>query len=122
MNRKAPTSRPETKAGPKQTVVIGPKREPESETDHNFFGVKEECGHDTTIKIPSGEVPNEKDYCGRHVEVKLTAQQARWLKRLVLNLDHETKRLVCGRVVQNSPDAVRWLIEQYGQTAECATD
>lgn len=56
--------------------------------------------------------PEGKHYQPRHLDIGgLTSRQAMGLARLRTGLDAAAKRLECGRVVQTSADAIRWLLE-----------
>lgn len=59
-------------------------------------------------------------YVVRHVDTTLTDYQARSLRRLVEGLQVRPHRTVNGRIVQSGADAIKWLLEQVGASADAA--
>ena len=66
-----------------------------------------------SIEVPLADVGYDS-YAQRHIEVRMTASQARTLKRLTKALDENQSELIGGRRVITPPDAIRWLLEQIG--------
>lgn len=61
---------------------------------------------------PVGEVGS--GHVVRNVSMRLTPAQGRALKALVSGLRAGNCELANGRRVNEGPDALRWLLEQYG--------
>lgn len=55
---------------------------------------------------------DDRAYISTHVDVQLTSDQARGLRRVFNALHREAIKLDNGRFVQSPPDAVRWLLER----------
>jgi len=68
------------------------------------------------LALPLG--PETQDYASRHLQIQLSGNQAGILRRLLDGLDHRGDRLMVGRRVQNSADAIRWALEEVQRTAE----
>ena len=71
-----------------------------------------------TIEVPVAEIPAET-YVQRHIDVHLVgryggAAQRRALKRLTVGLNESHTTLKCGKHVDTTADAIRWLLEQIG--------
>lgn len=63
------------------------------------------------IEVPLGGIAAGA-YLSRHVEVRLSREQAIALKRLHLALRRGNAELLSGRPIVHQADAVRWLLEQ----------
>lgn len=65
------------------------------------------------VDLPLGEVPPGV-FVSRHVEVQLSREQARAMRRLYEGLMNTNARLASGRRVKSPADAVRFILEQLG--------
>lgn len=67
-----------------------------------------------TIEVPLGE-PREGVYLSPHLELKLNAEQAEVLHRVTVGLQESVARLSNHRLITNTADAVRYLLESIGR-------
>lgn len=63
-----------------------------------------------TITVPLGEFP-ENGYISPRLDLHLSPQQARTLKRIAAGLDKAGERLKSGTRVVSGADAIRFLLE-----------
>jgi len=69
------------------------------------------------IQVPLGAVPPDV-YIGRHVEVRLTHDQARVLRSLWYGLQVEGATLAGGKSIDSNADVIRWLLERIAAAEE----
>ena len=73
------------------------------------------------LLVPYAEPPAQ-GYVPRHLEVRLTAKQARGLRHVVAGLDRTQALLDSGRRVVTHIDAIRWLTERVADSIEAADE
>jgi hypothetical protein len=66
------------------------------------------------IEVPLVDADLAEAYLSRHVEARLSRDQAENLRKLFLALDAGGARLANGRRVIRAADALKWLLEQIG--------
>jgi hypothetical protein len=66
------------------------------------------------LTVPVARPDLDNCYISRHCEVRLSPQQARTLRCVLLGLDAAGERLSNGRRVATPADALRWLLEKIG--------
>lgn len=64
---------------------------------------------EVVIGVPLGELGN--GYLSRHVEARLTVQQATAMQRVTLGLRDRRAVMGDGKEVRTQADAVRWMLE-----------
>ena len=67
------------------------------------------------IEIPALEEIPDHVYCPGHVEVQLTEEQARTLKRLTHTLEFAGAKMANGSPVYRPQHVVAWLLDQVEQ-------
>ena len=72
----------------------------------------------TTIRLPWAPPVPEGTKLPRHVEVKLEPKEGAALGAVLKGLDETGARLKNGRRVYTTADAMRWILEQYGEACE----
>lgn len=73
-------------------------------------------GDSVILEFKLAEV-DDNAYRSQHVDVALSALQGDALKRVQWALQSDGIRLKSGRFVQNSADAVRYILERIGEEA-----
>lgn len=78
-------------------------------------GMVDVAANTALVEIPLGEL-NPDHYVSRQLHVStLSPRQASGLRRLTLGLRDAHAQLECGRHVDNTADAVRWIFEAVAQ-------
>ena len=74
-------------------------------------------GMTAEITVPLGDL-EAGQYNPRHLDLRLTVQQAASLRRVYVGLNDGHAQLADGRHIDSAADAVRWLLERVGEKAE----
>lgn len=72
--------------------------------------------HLVSIDVPLAEFPPH-GYATRHIEVRLTENQAHTLKRIFTALERDGAKLASGQPIRKAPDVVRYLLDEIADRA-----
>ena len=84
---------------------------PEAPPSRLIEELREAAASVATIQMPLAEYPPHA-YAARHIEVRLSEDQAHTLKRIFCALEKQGATLESGQPIRRAPDVFRYLLEK----------